>query len=275
MIIRDGTPILENIVEIQGVSRDGVRSTFSMQDDISNVVELLKDGIARNDPFKVIVIDPITCYLSGTKQREVKINDAGQLRGVLEPWLVVAQQYKIAIVCITHFMKDTTRSMLHRVLGSAAFGETCRSLIAFVDRSSDEQPFGKSMIQVKTNLPEHPGGAWLFETEKVQVGVDDENGKPIFATRPKWDRLEPLVNMENSVAKSGAYSDTAVGFAVWISGYFKTIPESEGVAVGKIKADAIAMNVITEKNWEKHSPAYLEKRNVNGAWQCRPRTRGV
>lgn len=41
--------ILENIIEIQGVSRDGVRSTFSMQDDILNVVELLKDGIARDD----------------------------------------------------------------------------------------------------------------------------------------------------------------------------------------------------------------------------------
>lgn len=262
---------LTNIIEVRGVNRNGVRGTFSMQDDIAAVSELLKGGILRNDPFKLIVIDPVTSYLTGSKQREVKIGDAGQLRAVLEPWMIVAQEYKISLIGITHFMKDTNRSMLHRVLGSAAFGETCRSLIAFVDRSSDQQPFAKSMIQVKTNLPEHPGGAWLFETEKVEVGTDENNGKAIFATRPVWDRLDALVGIENSTAKSGAYSDTSVSFAIWITDFFANVPSDQGIEVSRIKAAAIGWNVVSEKQWERLSPAYLEKKNINGVWQCRPR----
>ena len=65
------------------------------------------------------------------------MNDAGQLRSILKPWLTVAQDYSIAIVAVTHFGKDTTRSMLHRVLGSAAFAQTCRSLCAVIHRPED------------------------------------------------------------------------------------------------------------------------------------------
>lgn len=70
------------------------------------------------------------------------MNDAGQLRTILEPWLILAQQHNIAIVCVTHFGKDTSRSIVHRVLGSAAFAQTCRSLIAVMDRAptDDHEP---------------------------------------------------------------------------------------------------------------------------------------
>lgn len=261
---------LRNIMEIRGVNRDGVRNTFSMQDDIQAVAALLAQGIENGAPYAAIVIDPITSYLSGRKQREIKLNDAGQLRAVLEPWLDVAQRYKIAIICITHLAKDTNRQMLHRVLGSGAFTHTCRSLIAVVDRKTDERPWAKAMAQVKMNLPDHPGGAWLFETERVQVGVDDKSGKPIHATKPNWDDLDALVDVDNLVASSGVRSEKDLAFALWLSQYFRELPSSEGVEVSKVKEAALAACVITAKQWEKFSPKYLEKKNIVGIWYCRP-----
>src|SRR5690606_14647162 len=103
-------------VEIQGVTQQGKRNTFSMQDDLDEIRRWL--AYARDveyRPFAMLVIDPVTSYLPGQKLRKVDLNDAGQLRTVLEPWLVLAQEHNIAIVCVTHFAKDTTRSMLHRV----------------------------------------------------------------------------------------------------------------------------------------------------------------
>ncbi|MBK9009425.1 MAG: hypothetical protein IPM87_01220 [Novosphingobium sp.] len=115
-----------------------------------------------NSPFAMLVIDPVTSYLPGQSCAKVDLNDAGQLRTVLEPWLVLAQQFSIAIVCVTHFAKDTSRSMLHRVLGSAAFAQTCRSLCAVMDRPATEDyepdPHEKLLMQVKVNLPEHLAG---------------------------------------------------------------------------------------------------------------------
>src|SRR5690606_28258489 len=98
-------------------------------------------------------------------------------------WLRFASEQNIAIVCVTHFSKDTSRSMLNRVLGSAAFAQTCRSLCAVLQQPSNEDgvvdPHAKVLMQVKGNLPEHPGGAWRFTTEKAEVGIDPRNGKPI------------------------------------------------------------------------------------------------
>lgn len=120
--------VLARVVEIQGVARDGKRDTFSMQDELRSVSDLLRAARNRGTPFSLLVIDPITSYLPGNRLRRVDLNDAGQLRMILEPWLAVAQENEIAIVCVTHFAKDTQRAMLHRVLGSSAFVQTCRSL---------------------------------------------------------------------------------------------------------------------------------------------------
>lgn len=206
---------LEKIIEIQGVMQQGQRNTFSLQDDLNSVCSWLDKAQAEGDPFLMLVIDPVTSYLPGRRLRKVDLNDAGQLRSVLEPWLEVAQKYHLAIVCVTHFMKDTTRSMLHRVLGSAAFTQTCRSLCAVVDRPGDGQ-YEKTLIQVKVNLPDHPGGAWKFVTEKVEVARDPRNGKPIHATRPVWEELDAGLTPEGLMGgKRGPVSSYPVIFGPW------------------------------------------------------------
>jgi hypothetical protein len=261
---------LKNVTEIQGVMQEGQHGTFSLQDDITAVCNLLERAQRDNIPYTMLVLDPITSYLSGQKLRKVDLNDAGQLRQVLEPWLKVAQKYDIAIVAVTHFMKDTTRSMLHRVLGSAAFAQTCRSLCAVVARPGGG-PYDKALIQVKVNLPEHPGGAWTFHTEKVEVSTDSKSGKPIVATRPVWEKLDASITPENIVGGTrGPVSKYQIGFGMWVNNYFKATPDGHEVPISEIKSAAIEANVVSDRWWNEHSGKYLDKRNVDGTWVCKP-----
>ena len=262
---------LDHVMEIQGVSQQGKRNTFSMQDDLEQVAQWLTFARREGKPFAMLVIDPVTSYLPGQRLKKVDMNDSGQLRNVLEPWLVLAQEHNIAIVCVTHFAKDTTRSMLHRVLGSAAFAQTCRSLIAIVSRD-DDGPHAKAMLQVKVNLPEHPGGAWKFSTVKVDVGIDPRNNKTISATRPHWAELDSGLTPQSMVGgERGPVSKYEAAFGMWLRAHFMTTPVNEGQRVADVKAAVLAAGVVTARWWDQHSGSYLDKQNIGGIWWCRPK----
>lgn len=265
---------LDNVVEIQGVMQQGKRNTFSLQDDLEQVSRWLAFAHDEGRPFAMLVIDPVTSYLPGQKLRKVDLNDAGQLRTVLEPWLKLAEDHAIAVVCVTHFAKDTTRAMLHRVLGSGAFTHVCRSLIAVIERPGEGVgPHEKAMLQVKVNLPEHPGGAWKFSTERVEVGTDPRNGKPIYATRPDWEELDSALTPKSMVGNErGPVSRYEATFGMWVKAQFVTLPPGEWQQVNIIRMRALAERAATERWWDDHSGRFLEKVNQAGVWWCRPRT---
>lgn len=268
---------LHNVTEIQGVHEQGQRNTFSMQDDLEAVAEGLRYARVQGCPFAMLVIDPVTSYLPGQKLRHVDLNDAGHLRTILEPWLVFAQEHRVAIVCVTHFAKDTTRSMLHRVIGSQAFAATCRSLCAVIEPPATDdyepEPHEKALVQVKVNLPEHPGGSWRFVTEKVEVATDDHTGKPISATVPKWQELDRALSPKTIAGKSrGPRSDHTMPFAIWMHAQFATHPGGTWLPVTQVLAAALRDGAApSERWWNKHSPEYFEKQNTDGTWRCRPR----
>ena len=262
---------LSRIVEIQGVMQGTTRTTFSMQDDLAAVRAGLEEARTASAPFTLLVIDPVTSYLPGRKLRKVDMNDAGQLRSILEPWLTLAQEYNLAIVCVTHFNKNDTRSMLHRVLGSAAFAQTCRSLCGLVARP-DDGPYEKTLIQVKVNLPDHPGGAWKFQTVRVEVGKDQRNGKPINATRVSWEALDPDITPESILGGSrGPVSEYPAAFGPWLRALFLNVDLNEGLAIADVKRGAVGAKVVSSRWWDDHSAEYLDKRNVGGIWMCRPK----
>lgn len=266
---------LANIVEITGASVGGLITTFSLQDDLQQVEQWLKYAREESRPFEMLVIDPITSYLPGQRLRKVDLNDAGQLRSILEPWLRFAAEQNIAIVCVTHFSKDTSRSMLNRVLGSAAFAQTCRSLCAVVQQPSPDgdsiDPHAKVMMQVKGNLPEHPGGAWRFTTVKVEIGLDPRNGKPIVATRPEWDELDAMLSPDNVVGKSrGPVSQKTNVFGLWLKGHFAHFGPEDWIETEAVMAAAVSIHkIVSQSWWNKHSGEYLLKKNENGKWYCR------
>jgi hypothetical protein len=262
---------LSRITEIQGVMQADKRSTFSMQDDLAAVRAGLGETRQAGAPFTLLVIDPVTSYLPGRSLRRVDMNDAGQLRSILEPWLTLAQEFNLAIVCVTHFNKNDTRSMLHRVLGSAAFAQTCRSLCGLVARP-EEGAYEKTLIQVKVNLPDHPGGAWRFQTVRVEVGKDSRSGKPINATRVSWQALDRDITPESIMGGSrGPVSEYPAAFGPWLRALFLNVPTDKGLAVSDVKAGALIAKVVSAQWWDNHSAEYLDKQNIAGTWMCRPK----
>lgn len=265
---------LSKILEIRGVKIDGQHSTFSMQDDLGAVRRWLEFSRDEGRPFSMLVIDPVTSYLPGQKLKKVDLNDAGQLRSILEPWLRLAQEFNIAIVCVTHFAKDTTRSMLNRVLGSAAFTQTCRSLCAVIELpdldATEIRAHSRALIQVKVNLPEHPGGSWKFRTVKVDVGSDPRSGKLIYATRPDWQTLDPGLTPQTAIGPSrGPVSKFSSIFASWLRAHFAGHGD-EWQLVSEVQLSALREIATTKNWWDKHSGDFLEKENVGGKWFCKP-----
>jgi hypothetical protein len=132
--------------------------------------------------------------------------------------------------------------------------------------------YAKALIQVKVNLPEHPGGSWKFHTEKVQVGVDSRNQKPIHATCPRWDELDAGLTPEAMIGgPRGPVSKYSAAFGSWLYAHFLTTPVESGLRVADVKAAAIDARVVSARWWDDHSGFYLEKRNVGGVWYCRPK----
>ena len=127
-------------------------------------------------------------------------------------------------------------------------------------------------MQVKVNLPEHPGGAWKFHTERVEVGVDHRNGKPVYATRPAWDELDPALTPNSIVGKArGPKSQYEVPFTMWLKALLANYPGHEWLPVSTVKQHAISEKVVSESWWTKHSGDHIEKQNINGQWMCKPK----
>ena len=259
------------VTEVEGVTRGTTRTSLSLQDHLAIVREYINAAKREGNPYTVLVIDPITSYLHGTRVlRKVDMNDSGQLRTILEPWLVLAAETGIAIVGVTHLAKDTTRSLLHRVLGGGAFAQLCRSLIAVVNRY-DEGEHEKALLQVKTNLPGAMRGAWRYKTEQTVVGKCSR-GRDVLATYPIWSHFDRALTPEEIAGGTrGPTSRTKMPFATWVKAQFVNVPHNEGLSCGEVKRRAIESGGCSESWWGKHASEYLDMANVGGTYRCRPR----
>ena len=63
-----------------------------------------------------------------------------------------------------------------------------------VELKIEDDLLARAMFQVKTNLPEHPGGVMESHTVRVDRGIDPINGLPIAATIPVWEELRPCAD---------------------------------------------------------------------------------
>lgn len=105
-------------LEIRGVMRDDQRDYFSLQDDRAAMRQAIEDYKGSDAPVELLVMNQVTAYLGGGEMRKVDLGDDGQLRQILTPWAELAEETGVAIVALTHLAKDSTRNVLHRVLGA-------------------------------------------------------------------------------------------------------------------------------------------------------------
>lgn len=127
---------------------------------------------------KLIVLDPIVSFLPG----EVNAHRDQHVRRVLAPLAEIAEEHRLAIVCVIHLNKGDTTDVLARVSGSVGFTAAARSVLVFGPDTDD--PEGESgnqrvIAHAKCNVgPKAPS----LRAEIVGALIDTPTG-PIQTSR--------------------------------------------------------------------------------------------
>lgn len=117
--------------------------------DLSTLDRALKE---MGPPVRLVCIDPPTAFVG-----KVDDHKNAELRGLLSPLCDWAQQYRVAIVFITHFNKSTEKvAALQKVMGSVAWVNAVRAAHMFA--KDPEDGTRRLFLPLKMNLCEEPNG---------------------------------------------------------------------------------------------------------------------
>jgi putative DNA primase/helicase len=170
------------------VGKDGILTPFSLGD-----IGRLEQVIARRPGTRLIVIDPVTAFLGG----RVDDNKNVELRAILGPLAEFAARHRVAIVCVTHFSKNSAAKAAARVIGSVAYSNAARATWCV---AMDPEDDGRRLLMpVKNNLsPDRSGmaftiadGVLAWEPEPIRVDINEIlGGPPSRVAAGKAERLE-------------------------------------------------------------------------------------
>jgi len=155
---------------LEGTRIAGEVRHFSLLRDIPKLDQLLE----KNRDIKLIIIDPLSAYLSG-----VDTHRDSETRGVMAPLTKLAEKYKVTIVAVLHLNKNTAMNSIYRVSGSMAFLAQARAswIVAF-----DKDVEGRRLFMpLKCNLAINPTALAfrivenrvVFDGGPVNVKADD------------------------------------------------------------------------------------------------------
>lgn len=155
--------ILEGVRDSEG--RMSIFSLVGNMDQLTSLVE----GI---DNLRLIVIDPISAYLSGTDTHR-----NSDVRSALLPLQEFAARHKIAVICVSHFSKGGGSNALLRVTGSLAFIAAARA--GFVVLADPQDNDRRLFLPVKNNLSVMPPGL-AFRLEPIGLDKDIETSRIVW-----------------------------------------------------------------------------------------------
>lgn len=101
--------------------------------DLSKHLSAIEDYIAPIPDLKQIIFDPFNAFLGWSKNPW----DDERIRRIIGPVHQLAEKYKIAIIGILHANKNEKQNLVHRISGSAAWGNLARSIYIFGKDEND------------------------------------------------------------------------------------------------------------------------------------------
>jgi putative DNA primase/helicase len=137
---------LKRVHIIEAVNDHFGRRPFNLVSDLSYLSELLRHV---HKP-RLVIVDPLNGCLSSTDFGPFNANDVIQVRALLRRYEDLADEYRVALVFVTHFTKTNRGSALSRVTGSFAFVAAARSVFT-VTRKQDD-PNLRVFAPAKNNL---------------------------------------------------------------------------------------------------------------------------
>jgi hypothetical protein len=184
-----------------GKTKKGTPVPFTI-DDMGRLDEVMR----RRPDTRLIVIDPITAYLP----RGCDDNKNSELRAVLGPLAEFAGRHRVALVCVTHFSKNTSARAAARVIGSVAYSNAARATwCVAMDPGKDGR---RLLMPVKTNLPPDRSsmaftiieGQVVWEPQPVKLDVNQVlSGPPSPAAAARQQRFEEAVEWLKEILANG------------------------------------------------------------------------
>jgi putative DNA primase/helicase len=143
------------------------RKTFSLKTD----VDLLEAKAKQIADVRLIIVDPISAYMSGTDA-----NGNAEIREMLEPLAEMANRLRIAVLAVTHLNKGGGggQNVLQRFSGSIGIIAAARA--GFVLLEDPENEGRRLLLEVKNNLgPKRKGLAFRMEQRLVAEDIVASN----------------------------------------------------------------------------------------------------
>lgn len=148
---------------IEGVrTGSGQMRGFSITEDLAP----LEWALTQARDVKLVIVDPITAYLGGTKT-----HIAADVRAALAPLQELASRYRVAVVAVSHLNKSSGNGKsINAVTGSVAFVAASRA--TFLVTKDNGDPARRLFVQVKNNLAEAPGLAFRIQSKMLPSGIN-------------------------------------------------------------------------------------------------------
>ncbi len=158
---------------------DTAKITFLNEEPGRGSIDQISEFLTANPAVKLVVLDPISSFVMGKNE-----NSDNEVRECLAGLQDLAQRHMVAIVFLRHLSKDPERSILARILGSAAFGAVPRSILYIGENKRTKR---RAVFSEKCSDDELAEPVEFFlGTNGFQFGkVDTELDKDAFAaSRP-------------------------------------------------------------------------------------------
>ncbi|MEY9525606.1 hypothetical protein ABIF70_006747 [Bradyrhizobium japonicum] len=148
--------VIEAVKTGEGKSRG-----FNITADLAKLEEAMK----RIPNVRLVTVDPITAYLGGTDTHRTS-----DVRAALGPLQVLAAQYGVAIVAVSHLNKaGGGGKSVNAVTGSGAFVAAARASFLVVKDEADEDR--RLLIESKNNLGRAPGLSFRIQQCMLSSGI--------------------------------------------------------------------------------------------------------
>ena len=129
---------------LDGVETDKMGREFF---DLSRHILGLRKAIHDLGDTRLIIIDPISAYMGS-----VNCHTNSEVRKCLHPLVTLAEEYGVAVICISHLNKAEGFSAMSRVMDSTAFIATARAVWLIGADSKDSSGERKLLALLKSNL---------------------------------------------------------------------------------------------------------------------------
>jgi AAA domain/Bifunctional DNA primase/polymerase, N-terminal len=182
---------------VNGARISGEDKMFNLVTDL----RLLRKEIERIGNVVLVIIDPVSAYLGVGK---VDGRSATDVRGVLTPLKVLAEELHIAVIGIAHFnKKDDIKSALLRVSDSIAYVAAARHVYAVLDDPEDKN--SKLFVKAKNNLARDTK-ALRYGIGVKKVGHDARLGVDIDAPYIVWHPQHVNISANEAMAAAGGHT---------------------------------------------------------------------